>query len=493
MADHSTLRPDPSIPGSLTKPSGAGLPRELLSQPEVPGLEADFADLAAKFAAHGGAGLSPELSADLALEIVLNEIVSQACLTTGATAAAVAFRREGELICRASCGNSAPVLGSRLDTASGLTGVCIETKLVQRCDDAQADLRVDIEACWQMGVRSVMVLPLLRDGEVLGVFELFSSRSSAFSERDELTVGALVRRVLWDLERADIPLSPDQADPVLNSGLFQIDETFPSNADSRPSDHPPSHQPVEALPNKPERETVPRRGIIAFAWVGMIVVACAILMGLIVALRLGSRRTTARIRPVRSVSEPLDTPSAAAARLRPGMGTPSPAAAPPGKASASRSDSSLLPAPSLHPGVPAPEGSLLVYENGKEVFRVTPSSEPPPAAGATGIEQASSLEQERVFQLPPPAAEDGVLYRVEPDYPEEARQKQIQGTVVLEVRIGRDGAVQDMQLMSGQPLLAQAAMDAVKQWRFKQRAVNGRTVEMQTTITLNFRLPAGPS
>jgi len=83
MADHSTLRPDPSIDRSLTNPSREEPSGDHLSQPEVPGLESDFAELAAKFAAHGGAALSPKLSADLALEIVLNEIVHQACLTTG--------------------------------------------------------------------------------------------------------------------------------------------------------------------------------------------------------------------------------------------------------------------------------------------------------------------------------------------------------------------------------------------------------------------------
>jgi protein TonB len=57
------------------------------------------------------------------------------------------------------------------------------------------------------------------------------------------------------------------------------------------------------------------------------------------------------------------------------------------------------------------------------------------------------------------------------------------------VDIDPDGAVQEIQLVSGPPLLAQAAMDAVRQWRFKPHPVNGRRVEMQTLVTLNFRLP----
>lgn len=87
------------------------------------------------------------------------------------------------------------------------------------------------------------------------------------------------------------------------------------------------------------------------------------------------------------------------------------------------------------------------------------------------------------------SADSSLLYRVEPDYPEAARRQNIQGSVVLEVRIGADGSVQDVRVASGPPLLAQAASDAVKQWKFKPHLVNGSPVEMQTMVTLNFRLP----
>ena len=81
------------------------------------------------------------------------------------------------------------------------------------------------------------------------------------------------------------------------------------------------------------------------------------------------------------------------------------------------------------------------------------------------------------------------MRRVEPDYPQAARQQGIQGQVVLEVRIAASGEVQDLEVISGSPLLTRAAMDAVKQWRFKPRAADGHPVEMQTRVTLSFRLP----
>ena len=136
---------------------------------------------------------------------------------------------------------------------------------------------------------------------------------------------------------------------------------------------------------------------------------------------------------------------------------------------------------------PAPEGSLLVYENGKEVFRM------PPAPGAVNrtdaVQRAASVESENVMELTPEAAEDSLIHRVEPEYPEQARQEQIQGAVVLEARIRADGTVETLKVVSGPALLVDAAMAAVTQWRFRPHQINGKPAEMQTTITLNFRLP----
>ncbi len=165
-------------------PSSAGLLRE---PPDETKFENDLADLAARFSAQGGGGLPPELSADLALEIVLNEIVEQACLATGATGAAVVLERDGEMVCRATSGPTAPELGSRLDTATGLSGECFKTRHTQWCDDVLLDQRVDVDASGRLGVRSVVVMPLLRGADLVGVIELFSARPYAFGIRDERT------------------------------------------------------------------------------------------------------------------------------------------------------------------------------------------------------------------------------------------------------------------------------------------------------------------
>jgi protein TonB len=81
-----------------------------------------------------------------------------------------------------------------------------------------------------------------------------------------------------------------------------------------------------------------------------------------------------------------------------------------------------------------------------------------------------------------------LIYRVEPKYPPIAQQAHIQGTVILTAVIDKDGIIQRLQLVSGHPMLATAAIDAVKQWRYKPYLLNGQPVEAETTVTVTFRL-----
>jgi hypothetical protein len=93
-------------------------------------------------------------------------------------------------VCRASSGSVAPEIGAHLQVDSGLSGESIRTRQVLRCDDAQTDPRVNRESCEALGIASVVVMPLLREQSVNGVFELLSDRPAAFEERD---IGALER------------------------------------------------------------------------------------------------------------------------------------------------------------------------------------------------------------------------------------------------------------------------------------------------------------
>jgi TonB family protein len=84
---------------------------------------------------------------------------------------------------------------------------------------------------------------------------------------------------------------------------------------------------------------------------------------------------------------------------------------------------------------------------------------------------------------------DRFVYKVAPVYPPLARQARIQGTVILRVIINKLGEVRDTQLVNGHPMLAPAAVEAVKKWRYIPYESDGETVEIQTDVQVIFRLP----
>jgi len=85
-------------------------------------------------------------------------------------------------------------------------------------------------------------------------------------------------------------------------------------------------------------------------------------------------------------------------------------------------------------------------------------------------------------------AEANLIHDVAPQYPPEAGRARIEGAVVLMAVIGADGTVKDVRVESGLPILTQAAINAVKQWRYKPYMIDGEPVEVASRITINFTL-----
>jgi periplasmic protein TonB len=81
-----------------------------------------------------------------------------------------------------------------------------------------------------------------------------------------------------------------------------------------------------------------------------------------------------------------------------------------------------------------------------------------------------------------------LIQKIEPRYPPLALQARIQGQVVLRAIIGKDGSISELQLVSGHPLLAPAAIDAVKSWRYRPFQLNGEPIEVETTVTVTFAM-----
>jgi periplasmic protein TonB len=99
------------------------------------------------------------------------------------------------------------------------------------------------------------------------------------------------------------------------------------------------------------------------------------------------------------------------------------------------------------------------------------------------------------FVRPSPRAsvmmEGHLVHRVEPIYPPVPRQAGIQGQVVLQAIISKEGTIENLRVLSGHPLLVPAAVDAVRQWRYRPYTLNGDPVEVETHVTVNFVLSRG--
>lgn len=129
--------------------------------------------------------------ADLDLEPTISLIAERAQHITAATGAAVALRRGQEIVCRARAGRTAPDLGVRLQTDTGISAECVRRREVLLCGDTEINSRVDLASCRRLGVRSILVAPLMYFRRTLGLFEVLSSAPHAFDHQDVATMQML--------------------------------------------------------------------------------------------------------------------------------------------------------------------------------------------------------------------------------------------------------------------------------------------------------------
>ncbi len=138
---------------------------------------------------------------ELDLEPGISIIAEKAQALTGATGAAIALRRGTEIVCRARTGRTAPDIGVRLQTDSGLSAECVRRGEVMLCNDAESNPRVDWATCRRMGVRSILVAPLQHFRRTLGVFEVLSSTPHAFDNNDVATMQFLSGMMVATISR----------------------------------------------------------------------------------------------------------------------------------------------------------------------------------------------------------------------------------------------------------------------------------------------------
>jgi len=288
--------------------------------------------------------------------------------------------------------------------------VCIKTRQVQRCDDAQSDPRADVEACHGLGVRSVIILPLLNDEDaVVGVFGVFSSHPSAFRVRDESTVQVLSQRVLMILKHTSVPLATfvepaAVANPIVENSILDNSILERLSAEGEVE-----YGSLEAGSAQATIEVGARHGInLLTSILGAAVLALALFQTVKLGHHLSGGRAAGRTHPPATVSAPLrnaERETTAASGARGTRATPASraqsAAASPSKLATFGSPSTALPrsaSQSIYSSQPA--GRLLIYEDGKEIFRMSPASEQGEQTNVDGTDQTSSTNGDGTDQHP---------------------------------------------------------------------------------------------
>jgi putative methionine-R-sulfoxide reductase with GAF domain len=234
---------------SILDPTAAGGPQGV-PLPVAAAKEESVVPASPRFPANGNQSLNEMAQRDL--EAALQLLAERAQYITGASGAAIALLEGSEMICRASAGPSAPVLGAEVQVKSGLTGESVRTRQVLRCDDAETDSRVNRESCRALGIRSVMVVPLVSEEKVIGVFELLADRANAFEERDVTALERLAEMVQTGLEHADAAKRAMQEIAAKSELAAEEKVAEPETASTEPGpDEPVVIEPILTEKEKP--------------------------------------------------------------------------------------------------------------------------------------------------------------------------------------------------------------------------------------------------
>ncbi|MHB8216538.1 MAG: GAF domain-containing protein [Candidatus Sulfotelmatobacter sp.] len=142
------------------------------------------------------------LGTDLEAVLSLIALRARSLLRASGAAIALAGKDPGAMSCHASAGTSAPPVGTTLQVGSGFSGECILTGKMLRCDDTETDNLVDRQGCRALGIRSMLAVPLCSGEKVIGLIEVFSGQSSAFTEKDSAILQFFAEQIVGAVNRA---------------------------------------------------------------------------------------------------------------------------------------------------------------------------------------------------------------------------------------------------------------------------------------------------
>lgn len=189
-------------------------------------------------------------SAERDLEAILQLLLARARYITGASGSTIALFENSRLVYRASSGGSAPPVGTGVDDNSGLIGECLRSRQMLTCNDTATDSLVDREHCHRLGIRSILAVPLVHDGNALGIVELTADRTSAFEQQDVANVTRLAEMIVTALHHAG---AARRVQAEINT---RVAELTPARTVPEPAEI--DDAPKTALPAAPVETSPPR-------------------------------------------------------------------------------------------------------------------------------------------------------------------------------------------------------------------------------------------
>ncbi len=188
-----------------------------------------------------------ELSDDV--DAVLRLVSERALSLTEASGAALAFRTDDKMICRARAGEPSLPLGIRVDAQQGLSGECVRTGLPVSCEDMENDPRVDPEIGRAFGIGSLMAVPIVSDFKVVGLLEVFSPHPHGFTSADAVVLERLVEMIpgtyrerlepestQYEATHEETPTLPEVASPVSDQPVETVLAPSPAIVEGPPVD-----------------------------------------------------------------------------------------------------------------------------------------------------------------------------------------------------------------------------------------------------------------
>ena len=461
------------------------------------------------------------------LDPILAAIADAALQLTGASGVALAMWKDGAMVCRARSGKTAPALGARLSADTGISGECLRTGKLQHCPDSDNDPLVDAEVCRALGLRSIAVLPIQGWRGVNGILEAFSTAPAAFT-RNHL---AILEQLAALSERARAS-QPHGASPVVAK--------LPLEHVKRPGLLPASDRVGDvalALVNRRSRPLV----------LGALGLAVIVLLAFVIWLgwrgRDDGESKAHAAAPLTTAAQPMARPvgigthgpdlhvadtvfsdrhlpdSDSVWKPNPG-GQPlfplpsKPSAGKPAAAKAdtssgkSREDRSLLSADAVAVALPQrmpgsdtrPDGNASGVSSAEEVSASSSpadrisldqfSASPSDTSALNGVFSAKVVLPGLHARLSQGLSGGQPMDQVPPAYPPQAKMLHLEGKVILDAMVMEDGSVRDIKVVKGEPILARAAVEAVKQWRYRPFVLDGKPVARETTISVDFKPPS---